>query len=184
MNKYMISARPAVVANARPTVVAVAITTALLFSPLAVNAISLDSPTNNLAESRLSERSPTTQLAHRYHGNRRGGGMKKILEQLNLTPEQSQKIDAIHEQFHSDKESLFEEMRTNHQEMRSLFASDASSQELRKQHQKIQDLHQQLGNNRFETMLQVREILTPEQRSQLAELMKQHRGKRGNPNFN
>ena len=32
-------------------------------------------------------------------------------------------------------------------------------------------------------MLQVREILTPEQRTQMAELMEQHRGRRGNPNF-
>ena len=161
MNRYMISA----------------IATALLISPFAVNAVSLNSETNNLAESR----SPVTQLAHGRRG--RYGGMKKLLEQVDLTPEQSQKIDAIHEQFHSDNETLFEEMRTNHQEMRSLFASDASPEELRNQHQKIQDLRQQLGTNRFETMLQVREILTPEQRSQLAELMEQHRGKRGNPNF-
>ena len=176
MNKLMISA----------------IATALLISPFAANAISLNSETNNFPESRpalrISERSPVTQLAHHnfQYGKRMGGhgGMKKVLEQLNLTPEQSQKIDAIHEQFHSDNETLYQEMRTNHQEMRSLLASDASQEELRQQHQKIQGLRQQLGTNRFETMLQVREILTPEQRTQMAELMKQQRGRRGNPNFN
>jgi Spy/CpxP family protein refolding chaperone len=63
--------------------------------------------------------------------------------------------------------------------MRSLLAENANPDELRQQHQQIQTLHQQLGNQRFETMLQVREILTPEQRSQMAELIQQHRGRRG-----
>ncbi len=163
MNKYLIST----------------IAAALLISPLAVNAISLNAETNKLSESR----SPETQLAH---GRRRGGygGMQKLLEQIDLTTEQSQKIDAIQEQFRSDNETLFQEMRTNHQEMRSLLASDASDQQLRQQHQKIQDLRQQLGTNRFETMLQIREILTPQQRTQMAELMEQYKGRRSNPNFN
>ncbi len=160
-----------------------AIAAALLISPLAVNAVSLNSETNNFAELR----SPVTQLAHNnfHQEKRRGGygGMKKVLEQLNLTPEQSQQIDAIHEQFHSDNENLYQEMRTNHQELRSLLASDASEEQLRQQHQNIQSLRQQLGNNRFETMLQVREILTPEQRTQMAELMEQKRVRRGYPNF-
>ena len=163
MNRYMISA----------------IAAALFLSPLAVNAVSLNTETNKIK----NPRSPVTQLAH---GKRRGGydGGKKLLEQLDLTPEQSQKIDGIHEQFNSDNETLFQEMRTNYQEMRSLLASDASPEQLRQQHQKIQDLRQQLGTNRFEKMLQVREILTPEQRTKMAELMEQHRGRRGNPNFN
>ena len=175
MNRYMISA----------------IATALLISPLAVNAVSLNSETNNLAESRpalrISERSPVTQLVRNnfHQGKRRGGygGMKQVLEQLNLTPEQSQQIEAIHERFHSDNETLYQEMRTNHQQLRSLLASDASEEQLRQQHQNIQGLRQQLGNNRFETMLQVREILTPEQRTQMAELMEQQRARRSNPNF-
>ena len=113
-----------------------AIATALLISPVAVNAASLNWETNDFSESRpalrISERSPVTQLAH-HQGKRRGGygGMKKVLEQLNLTPEQSQQIDAIHKQFHSDNETLYQEMRTNHQEMRSLLASDASLEQLR-----------------------------------------------------
>ena len=159
------------------------IAAALLISPLAVNAVSLNSETNNFAELQ----SPVTQLAHNnfYQGKRRGGygGMKKVLEQLNLTPEQSQQIEAIHERFHSDNETLFQQMRTNHQQLRSLLASDASEEQLRQQHQNIQGLRQQLGNNRFETMLQVREILTPEQRTQMAELMEQKRGRRGYPDF-
>jgi len=64
-------------------------------------------------------------------------------------------------------------------EMRSLMASDASSEQLREQHQKIRDLHQQMGDQRFETMLQIREVLTPEQRQQMQQLMEQNRPERG-----
>ena len=171
MNRYLISM----------------IAAALFISPSAVNAVSLNSENNKISESRpalqISERSSATQLAH---GKRRGSydGSKKLLEQLDLTPEQSQKIDEIHEQFHAENKTLFEEMRTNHQEMQSLLASDASPEQLRRQHQKIQDLRQQLSTNRFENMLQVREILTPQQRTQMAELREKHRGRRGNPDFN
>ena len=160
MNRYMISA----------------IAAAVLISPLAIDVLASKAETNRISQS------PVAQLAH-GRGIGRHGAMKQVLEQLNLTPEQSQKIDGIHEQFQSENKTLFQEMRTNHQEMRSLLASDASDEKLRQQHQKNQDLRQKLGSNRFETMLQVREILTPEQRTQMAELMEQKRGRRGNFNF-
>ena len=62
--------------------------------------------------------------------------------------------------------------------MRSLLTSNANPNQLRQQHQAMQDLRQQLGNSRFESMLEVREILTPEQRQKMADMMAQHRGKR------
>jgi Spy/CpxP family protein refolding chaperone len=40
----------------------------------------------------------------------------------------------------------------------------------------LQNLQQQASDRRFETMLQIREVLTPEQRNQMAELMQKHRG--------
>ena len=156
-----------------------AIATALLISPLAVNAASLHWETNNFPESR----STINQLAQNrfQYGKRmgRGGRMEKLLQQLDLTPEQSQQIEAIQEQFRTDNETLRQEMQANHQEMRSLLASDSSPEQLRQQHQQLQSLRQQLGTNHFETMLQVREILTPEQRNKMAELMAQYREKRG-----
>lgn len=101
-----------------------------------------------------------------------------MLEQLNLTPEQSQQIETIETESRTQNETLHQEMQAIHDEMRSLLASDTSVEQLREQHQKMQDLHQQFGDNRFETMLQIREVLTPEQRSQMAELMEQRRGEK------
>ena len=107
----------------------------------------------------------------------RGYRMERLME-LDLTPEQSEQIETIQQQSQADTEPLRQESQQAHAQMHSLLAENANSDELRQQHQQIQTLHQQLGNQRFETMLQVREILTPEQRSQMAELIQQHRGRR------
>ncbi len=104
--------------------------------------------------------------------------MERLME-LDLTPEQSEQIETIRQQSQADTEPLRQEFQQAHEQMRSLLAGNANSDELRQQHQQIQTLHQQLGDRRFETMLEVREILTPEQRSSWAELIQQHHGRRG-----
>lgn len=160
-----------------------AVATALVILPLGVNAAQ-----TNLEPNSIQEPSLITQLAQNQmkQGKRMGRGdrMEKFLQQLELTPEQSQQIETIQEQSRTENETLWQEMQTNHEQMQSLLSSDASPEQLRQQHQQVQALRQQLGDNRFETMLEVREILTPEQRTQMAELMEQHRGQRGGYNFN
>ena len=124
------------------------------------------------------------QIYSRQGRGWQGRGMPKFLEQLDLTDEQSAQIEAIHEQYRAVNEQDYQKLQQARESMRSLFAQDANPNQLRQQHQEIQSLRQQLGNRRFETMLQVREILTSEQRQQMAELMEQHRGKRGGYHHN
>lgn len=114
------------------------------------------------------------------HGKRGGGdrGMEKLLQQLDLTTEQSQQIETIREQSKTAAQDLHEQMQAQRQEMRALLASDEDVEQIRAEYQETQNLHQQLANNRFETMLQIREVLTSEQRAEIAELMEQHRGRR------
>ncbi|HBB36054.1 MAG TPA: hypothetical protein DDZ80_16095 [Cyanobacteria bacterium UBA8803] len=90
---------------------------------------------------------------------------------LNLSTEQQEQIAAIHEQARKEGEGLREQLMAADNQMRSLLASDAAPDRLRQQHQQIQALHQQLDNNRFETMLAERQVLTPEQRAQLGKLV-------------
>lgn len=80
------------------------------------------------------------------------------LQQLYLTPEHLEQIQAIREQAQTDSESLREQ--------------------LQQQHNALQNLHQELGDRRFKTLLEVREVLTCEQRTQLAELRPQHQQER------
>lgn len=116
----------------------------------------------------------------RGEGEGRGSGDgPRWLQELNLTPEQSERIRAIHQESKEGSQGLREQMKAAKEQMRNLMNSGASSDQLRQQHDQIQSLHQQLSDRRFETMLKINEVLTPEQRSQLAQLKEQRRGENG-----
>ncbi len=114
----------------------------------------------------------------------RGQKWEKMLQQLDLTPQQTEKIDAIKAESRQEYAALREEMRDSQEQMRSLLSSDASSNELRQQHQEMQRLRQKISDRRFETMLEIREVLTPEQRAQMAQLRRDRLGNRGFDRFN
>ena len=102
----------------------------------------------------------------------RGGTLEPPwAKDLNLSTEQRDRIKTLHEQAKKDIEGVRQQLMEADRQMRSLLASDTSSDQLRQQHQQIETLHQQLDNKRFEMMLAEREVLTPEQRSQLGKLM-------------
>ena len=127
-----------------------------------------------------SQQPENIQIAQMFSQRRYGGeGIKKLTEKLDLTDEQSTQIDAIHEKYRAANEENYQQLQEAREEMRSLLTSDANPDRLRQQHQQMQSLRQQLANSRFEAMLEVREVLTPEQRQKMADMMAQHRGRRG-----
>lgn len=148
-------------------------TGALIVLPLGSYAIESNPQVNNIQES------SNMHFAQRMkHGKRgRGQNIDQLTQQLDLSPEQSQQIEAIQEESRAAADEIEQQMRSQHEEMKSLMASDASTEEIRTQYQEAQALRQRMSDNRFETMLQIREVLTPEQRSEMAELMEQRRGR-------
>ncbi|NET34424.1 MAG: Spy/CpxP family protein refolding chaperone [Cyanothece sp. SIO1E1] len=108
---------------------------------------------------------------------RQGSRGPRWLQELDLSPEQSEQIQSIREQARPEKESLREQLREARTQLQSLLSSNATDGQLRQQHQQIQELHQQLSDQRFENMLAIRQILTPEQRTQAAEFISQRRGR-------
>lgn len=155
-----------------------AITAAILILPFGTYAVRANSEINRGSTMEWSQ-FQNKQFQNK-HGNKMGrrGGIEKLLQQLDLTSEQSAQIEAIQERSKTDNQTLWQQMQTNRQEMQSLLTSNASADELRATHQNVQNIQQELGNNRFETMLEIREVLTPEQRTQMAELMSQSRARR------
>ncbi|HEY9635980.1 MAG TPA: Spy/CpxP family protein refolding chaperone [Coleofasciculaceae cyanobacterium] len=107
---------------------------------------------------------------------RRGASRQlKLMEQLNLTQEQKQKLQAIHSQY---KEQISQSKQSLHQateELKKLMAGNASAGEIRTKHQEVRRLRDQLEEVSFESMLAMREVLTPDQRSQFAQLMEHRR---------
>ena len=151
---------------------------ALAATTLAVLPLGVNAAQNSLNHNQNSAVS-NSQIAQNYaRRGDRGNRMEKLLQKLDLTSQQSEQITAIREQFEAENEALYEEVKAEREEMRSLFNSDASTEQLRQQYQQSQNLRQQVANNRFEMMIQIREILTPEQREQMAQLMMQRNHKR------
>ncbi len=111
-----------------------------------------------------------------FSGKRKGGMMKE----LGLTPDQMQKIQAIHTKYKPDMEAKGKALKTAMEEMRTLMKNSSSSKDqLKTQQRKVQTAHNDMMNLKFDSMLEVREILTPEQRTKFTQMMQDKKGKFG-----
>lgn len=131
---------------------------------------SSNSAFNLLAQNTTPSQEPRGRM------NRRGMG-EQWGKELNLTTEQQSQIKTIRDQEKTASESLRQQMRTAREQLGTLMAGNASDDQIRRQHEQVRQLSQQLGDRRFDTMLKVRSVLTPEQRTKAAELMKQRHGR-------
>ena len=100
---------------------------------------------------------------------------EQFTEQLNLSESQTQQLEAIRQKYWGQMEQLRKKIQPQKQELQNLMAGTADASAIRNQHAQLLSLRQQLGNLRFESMLEMREVLTPEQRRQFAQMMQQHR---------
>jgi periplasmic protein CpxP/Spy len=98
-------------------------------------------------------------------------------KELNLTTEQQAQIKTIRDEEKTASAGLHQQMKAAREQLGTLMAGNADDAQLRQQHEQVQQLMQQMGDRRFDTMLKIRAILTPEQRTKAAELKKQHKGR-------
>ncbi len=120
------------------------------------------------------------QIITQNPGRGSGGGgqlaeKKGGLEQLNLTPEQQQEIQAIRDRYQTQTQASRDQMRQNMERMSQMMNGNTSDSDLQNQHNQILQARQQMGQMRFEQMLAIRNVLNPEQREQFAQLMQQRR---------
>ncbi|HBB34034.1 MAG TPA: Spy protein [Cyanobacteria bacterium UBA8803] len=124
----------------------------------------------------------TPTLAQNFEGQQRPHwGKQRLMQELNLTPEQEQKLQDIRSQYKDQISQRQQVLRQATQEFASLMASNADSSQIRAKHQQVQQLRQELEDLRFESMLAMRDVLTSDQRSRFAQLMEQRREEFRNP---
>ena len=99
----------------------------------------------------------------------------RMLKQLNLSPEQLQKLKAIRDRDQVQMRELAEKSRQASKDLRDLLAGSESSDVIRAKHNQVLNLQQELRRQHFERTLAMREILTPQQRKQLNEIMQKNR---------
>lgn len=108
---------------------------------------------------------------------RKGGGTDRLMKQLNLTTQQQQQLTAIRQKYQGPMDQLREQLRRNQEELRTMMDGTTPANTITAKHDQIMGLRQQLDKLRFQSLLESREVLTPDQRKQFAQLMNQHRAK-------
>ncbi len=148
--------------------------------PLGASAITSDTQINSSfsenSTSIISQRPSEESPQRGKKGGRQRWG--RMMEELNLTSAQKAEIKSIREKYSSEYPDFKEEIQASRQKMQSLLANNASNGELRQQYEQMQRLRQKMGDRRFEAMLEMREVLTSEQRTKMAQLIKE-RGEYG-----
>jgi len=123
-----------------------------------------DNPLEFTSPQLLSQRGPNPQRGDR------------LMESLNLSDQQKQELNAIRQKYQGQMDQLNTELRTRQDELRNLMAGNAGDNDIRAKHNQVASLRQQLGELRFNSMLESRKVLTPDQRQQFAQMMDGRRG--------
>ncbi|HBK95854.1 MAG TPA: Spy protein [Microcoleaceae bacterium UBA10368] len=139
-------------------------------SALAVLMLTLGSTTAAIAVPNPIE--PQT-IAQNQRPNRPGGKEGGMFEKLNLSADQKQKMQAVRDQYKDQISQRMQAVRQARKELETMMAGQATASQMRDKHRQIMGLRQQLQDLQFESTLAMRELLTSEQRSQLAQLMQQ-----------
>lgn len=136
------------------------------------------SATSTLAETYSDVSSPEkSQLtAQRFE---RGGRRGNLMEELDLTATQRNQLQSIRSEYQPRLMEQKEALEDAYETLRDMMTDDASTSAVRRQHQQVQALRQEMSDLRFESMLEMREVLTPDQREEFAELMEDRRAGRG-----
>ncbi|MFE1743746.1 Spy/CpxP family protein refolding chaperone [Coleofasciculus sp. H7-2] len=133
------------------------------------SAVALADP--NPQSSQIAQNSPGARPQRR---NKDG-----LLQQLNLTQQQMQQMQAIRQKYRNQIAPRQQALRQARQELATLMNSTASASQIRSKNQQVEELQQQLQKLRFESMLEMREVMTLEQRAKFAQLMQQRRQQKG-----
>lgn len=133
----------------------------LTFLTLSISAVAIASPRPWLSQ--------TTSPNPNERSSRSNQDVPKWIQKVNLTPEQAQRMQIISNKYRGEIFSSAKALRQAQFELGQMLGSDTSLDSLRQKHRQVEILKQKLGNLRFESLLEMREVLSPEQRRQVAQ---------------
>ena len=106
---------------------------------------------------------------------------ESVFQQLNLTQEQADKIVGIRQQHQQKITQSLEKLRGLQEELNQMIITNNTDNQLRQKHGEVLQLRKELSELQFNTILKIREVLTPEQLQQWSKLMQQRRESLKNP---
>ncbi len=98
-----------------------------------------------------------------------------LFEALNVSPQQKQEMQEIQNQHRVTLQQQQQQLRQVQKELNQLIASDASEAKIRQKHNQLLQMTQDMKTLNFDVMMQLRGILTPDQRARFAEIMQDRR---------
>ena len=117
------------------------------------------------------------------YGPHSGGPAKAgsgLWSALNLTPEQTEKMQALRKGFFEEALPLRNELMSKKFELKALWVqTNPDEAKIMAKQKEINALRAQLQEKATKNRLEMRKILTPEQQAQLVKLFSRHRGSHG-----
>lgn len=108
------------------------------------------------------------------------GGVGNLVKELNLSREQIQRLRQLRQNTQGKTRERRQALQTAKQELTQLLQGTASSDQIRQKRQQVQTLQREIADANFEHTLAIRELLTPEQRVKLQQIVEQRRQNRLN----
>ncbi len=96
-----------------------------------------------------------------------------LIEELRLTSQQKQQLRKIRSHYQPQLIEHQRQLQQHKARLIQLLVGTASEDRIRSQHRQLTSVSERLAELSFEGMLEVRTVLTPEQRNLLAEMMVQ-----------
>ncbi len=111
---------------------------------------------------------------HGHHGMDEHGFIQENAERLGLSEETRQAVQAIVEDSHARAAALHDEHREARRALKDLLSQDTPAEAaVMAQADELGRVETQLSKHRLATMLRIRALLSPEQRSQLLEIRRE-----------
>ncbi len=101
-----------------------------------------------------------------------------LFRDLQLSRQQRREIRAIRQQYGPQTREKVQLLRQTRKELKAMIAGESPDAEVRTQFQSLEQLTQETLKLRFENMMAIRKVLTPDQRQQLAEKLAERRRQR------
>lgn len=104
----------------------------------------------------------------------RPDGMRGLRD-LNLSADQMQKIKQIRDRYSQQMRSDRDQLRQAQQELSTLMGGNATDEQIRSKYAQVKDLRIKVADAQFSSMLEMRDVLTAEQRQKFAQQMQRRR---------
>jgi Spy/CpxP family protein refolding chaperone len=92
-------------------------------------------------------------------------------DEIELTQGQQQEIEQIRQSYLAENGRLDSELNQARQELQEMMIGDASTRQVRRQRNQVERLRQRMNDNRFSSMMEIRQVMSAQQRTAFAEVM-------------